>query len=46
LSFSSSRRLVRILSSVVQSFMLPMLDARHDLPLCRTVAGKLVGTTE
>src|SRR3954447_13760543 len=23
--------------------MLPMLDARHDLPLCRTVAGKLVG---
>src|SRR3954447_11765656 len=23
--------------------MLPMLDARHDPPLCRTVAGKLVG---
>jgi hypothetical protein len=23
--------------------MLPMLDARHDLPLCRVVAGKLVG---
>src|SRR3954447_25988261 len=23
--------------------MLPMLDARHDLPLCRTVARQLVG---
>src|SRR5215212_2744764 len=22
--------------------MLPMLDARHDLPLCRTVAGQLI----
>src|SRR5215217_7062220 len=43
LSFSPSGRLVRILSSVIQSFVLPMLDARHDLPLCRTVAGQLVG---
>ena len=43
LSFSPSGRLMRILSSVIQSFVLPMLDARHDLPLCRTVAGKLVG---
>src|SRR4051794_36396306 len=22
--------------------MLPMLDARHDLPLCRTIAGQLI----
>src|SRR6476646_2489063 len=43
LSFSSSGRLVRILSSVIQSFVLPMLDARHDLPLCRTVTRQLVG---
>src|SRR3954452_19143359 len=43
LSFSSSGRLVRILCPVVQSFMLPMLDARHDLPLCRTVTTELVG---
>src|SRR5215203_5005560 len=33
---------MRILCSVVQSFMLPMLDARHDLPLCRTVATELI----
>src|SRR4051794_15771953 len=43
LSFSPSRWLVRVLGSVVQSFMLPMFDTRHDLPLCRTVAGQLVG---
>src|SRR3954467_9042927 len=30
LSFSPPRRLVRILGPVVQSFMLPMRDARHD----------------
>src|SRR3954453_15192903 len=43
LSLSPSGRLVRILCPVVQPFMLPMLDARHDLPLCRTVARPLVG---
>jgi hypothetical protein len=42
LSLSLSGRLVRILCPVVQSFMLPMLNARRDPPLCRTVAGQLV----
>ena len=40
---SSARRLVRILPSVVQSFVLAVLDAGHDLPLRNAVAGKLVG---
>src|SRR3954453_18563518 len=43
LSLSPSGRLVRILCPVVQPFMLPMLDARDDLPLCRTLARQLVG---
>ena len=43
LPFSATRRLVRILRSVVQSLMLAMLNAGHDLSLRRTVAGKLVG---
>jgi len=43
LPLSSSRRLVRILRSVVQSLVLAMLDAGHGLPLRRAVAGKLVG---
>src|SRR4051794_19249821 len=33
---------MRILCPVVQSFMLSMLDTRHDLLLCRTVAGQLI----
>jgi hypothetical protein len=40
LPLSSARRLVRILRSVVQSFVLAMLDARHNLLLRRAVAGK------
>jgi hypothetical protein len=32
LPLSSARRLVRILGSVVQSLVLPMLNAGHDLP--------------
>jgi hypothetical protein len=38
LSFSPSRRLVRILRSVVQSLVLPVLDGGHRLGLCRTHA--------
>src|SRR5258707_507890 len=34
---------MRVLRSVVEALMLAMLDAGHDLPLCRAVAGKLVG---
>ena len=43
LSLSSARRLVRVLGSVIESLVLAMLDARHDLPLCCAVAGELVG---
>ena len=43
LALSSACWLVRILCSVVQSLVLAMLNAGHDLPLCRAVAGKLVG---
>jgi len=43
LPFSATRRLVRILRSVVQSLVLAMLNVGHDLSLRRTVAGKLVG---
>ena len=43
LPLSSACRLVRILGSVVQSLVLAMLNAGHDLPLRRAVAGKLVG---
>src|SRR3954447_23542986 len=42
LSLLPSGRLVRILCLVVQSFVLPMFDARHDLSLCRTITGQLV----
>ena len=40
---SSSGRLVGILRTVVQSLVLAMLDARHDLPLGGGVAFQLVG---
>ena len=40
---SSSGRLVGILRPVVEAFVLPMLDAGHDLTLGRSVAAKLVG---
>ena len=43
LPLSSACRLVRVLRSVIEALMLAMLDAGHDLPLCRAVAGKLVG---
>src|SRR4051794_30918869 len=42
LSFSPSRRLMRVLGSIVQALVLSMLNARHDLPLCRPVAGQLI----
>ncbi len=40
---SSPGRLVGILCPVVEAFVLPVLDARHDLTLGRSVAAKLVG---
>jgi hypothetical protein len=43
LPLSSTCRLVRILRSVIESLVLAMLNAGHDLPRCRAVAGKLVG---
>src|SRR5215471_690993 len=43
LPLSSACRLVRILRSVIESLVLAMVNAGHDLPLCRAVAGKLVG---
>src|SRR6266481_8188931 len=42
LPLSSARRLVRILRSVVQSLVLAMLNAGHDVPLRRAVAGELI----
>ena len=43
LPLSAARRLVRVFRSVVQSLVLAMLDAGHDLSFGRTVAGELVG---
>ena len=43
LPLSSACRLVRIFGSVVQSLVLAMLNAGHDLSFGRAVAGKLVG---
>ncbi len=43
LPLSPSGGLVRVLSSVVQSLVLPVLDAGHDLPLRSLVARQLVG---
>ena len=40
---SSSGRLVGILRPVVEAFVLPMLDAGHDVTLGRSVAAELVG---
>src|SRR5258707_13214166 len=42
LPLSSAPRLVRILRSVVQSLVLAMLNAGHDVPLRRAVAGELI----
>ena len=33
---------MRILSPVIEAFVLPVLDARHDLPLGGSVAFQLV----
>ena len=43
LSFSSSRRLVRILGPIVEIAALPVLDALEGLLPCRAVARQLVG---
>ena len=42
LPLSAAGRLVRILRAVVQSLVLAMLDAGHDLSFGRAVAGQLV----
>ena len=42
LPLSSACRLVRILRSVVQSLVLAMLNAGHDVPLRGAVAGELI----
>src|SRR5689334_23871288 len=42
LPLPSSGRLVRILCSVIQALMPPVLDRRHDLSLGGAVAGQLV----
>src|SRR3954454_4547186 len=34
--------LVRVFCPVVETLMLPVLNARHDLPLCRPIAGQLI----
>jgi hypothetical protein len=33
---------MRILSAIVQAFMLPMLNTGHDFSLCSGIAGQLV----
>src|SRR6266487_9146 len=41
--FTQSRRLVGILGSIVQSFVLAMLHSRQDFPFRRTITGEFVG---
>lgn len=41
-SFSLSRGLVRVFGSIVQSFVLSMLDSWHDLFLCGSIALQFV----
>ena len=41
--FSSPGRLMGILRPVVQAFVRAMLDARHDIALCRATGSQLVG---
>jgi hypothetical protein len=43
LPLSSTRRLVRVLGSVIESPVLAMLNGEHDLSLRRAVAGELIG---
>ena len=38
----SSGRLMAVLGAIVQAFVLPMLDTRHDLSLGRAIAGQLI----
>ena len=42
LPFSPSCRLMRVFRPVVQTFVLPVLDPRYQLPFGRTVTGQLV----
>ncbi|GHO72349.1 hypothetical protein KSD_01200 [Ktedonobacter sp. SOSP1-85] len=42
-AFSLSCRLMGILSSIVEAFVLPVLDTGHDLPLGCRVTGQFVG---
>ena len=41
-SFSLARWLMRILRTVIQPFVLPVLNTHQDLPLRCAIAGKLV----
>ena len=41
--FSSPGRLMGILRPVVQAFVRAMLDAGHDIALCRAIGSQLVG---
>src|SRR5215217_4993063 len=43
LPLSSSRRLVRVFRPVVEALVPAMLDARHQLLLCRAITAELVG---
>ena len=42
-SFALSRRLVRVFRTIIQAFVLSVLDAHEDLALGCTIAGKFVG---
>jgi hypothetical protein len=43
-SLSLTQGLVGVLGAIVQIGVLPMLQARQELPLGRPIAGRLVGT--
>ena len=43
LSFSPSRRLMRVLRPIIETLVLPVLDAGRDLLLRGPIAGQLVG---
>ncbi|EFH80779.1 hypothetical protein Krac_1400 [Ktedonobacter racemifer DSM 44963] len=45
-SFALSSRLMRVFCSIVQALVLPMFDARHDLPLGGCIAGEFVGDND
>ena len=42
-AFTLARRLMRVLRTIIQPFVLSVLDAHQDLSLRGTIAGKFVG---